>query len=568
MQLPSLLRRRATRDVGERRLAVALISTVLATTMFASTAVGGGPAPNTSSALIEPGSPITYTRFDGGRETLTPWVGRNVALLAPVSGSYSPQTMTKIIGALDSAWDFYEAMTRHAPAPNRTYQGRDSIAVVSSTCGAACSYVGSTGSEILGTYFHILYDGVANNDEYDQVMFYEFGRSFFFYYSILAPATTYGSVVTVGFAILMRSRTMHAIGIAGGPYNGAPFSTLESRLAQIITDYDTDLTKTFSNTLAVDSSTSADLLGGGLFVSILELLASHYGGDCFLQSFFDAATAGPGATTDGAAVTNFVNAAGKAAGVDLRPLFYQYWSFPRPDGATAPRVPGGIAALPAQVGRPVCPPTTALSPTPPWVASASIPLVWSAMSVIGPVTSYDVRYRRAKWNSEFGPSITWQSGTSAVSATFTGTPGSTYCFGVRARDASGSVSAWPAETCAAIPLDDRSLTRSGRWVAGTGTAYYMGTYLRSSTVGSKLVRSGVVARRIALVVTTCATCGSVDVYWGSTRLKTINLYSAATVNRALVVVATFPSVRTGTLTISVRSHSGNVTIDGVAIGRS
>ena len=37
------------------------------------------------------------------------------------------------------------------------------------------------------------------------------------------------------------------------------------------------------------------------------------------------------------------------------------------------------------------------------------------------------------------------------------------------------------------------------------------------------------AKRIALVATTCPTCGSVKVYWGSTLIKTISLYSRTTV---------------------------------------
>ena len=50
-------------------------------------------------------------------------------------------------------------------------------------------------------------------------------------------------------------------------------------------------------------------------------------------------------------------------------------------------------------------------------------------------------------------------------------------------------------------------------------------------------------------------------------LKTISLYSATTINRRLVPVATFPLTRSGTLTIQVASSSRKVIIDGVAISR-
>jgi hypothetical protein len=77
-----------------------------------------------------------------------------------------------------------------------------------------------------------------------------------------------------------------------------------------------------------------------------------------------------------------------------------------------------------------------------------------------------------------------------------------------------------------------------------------------------------VAKQIALVATTCPTCGKVRVYWGSTLLRTISLSSAITVNRKLITVTTFTGTRTGTLSIQVYSSDKKVIIDGVAIGRS
>jgi hypothetical protein len=76
-----------------------------------------------------------------------------------------------------------------------------------------------------------------------------------------------------------------------------------------------------------------------------------------------------------------------------------------------------------------------------------------------------------------------------------------------------------------------------------------------------------VARKITIVATTCPTCGSIKVYWGSTLLRTISLTSATTINRRLISVTTFTTARTGTLTIKVSSSSRKVIIDGVAIVR-
>jgi hypothetical protein len=214
------------------------------------------------------------------------------------------------------------------------------------------------------------------------------------------------------------------------------------------------------------------------------------------------------------------------------------------------------------------PPTATMTRLPTWAATNAVALRWSATAGTSPVASYDVRYRRAKWNGGFGSRVTWRSATTATRATFSASSGYTYCFSVRARDANGSVSAWTAETCTAIPLDDRSLARTASWVAGTGSAYYRSTYLRSYTYSAKLTRTGVVAKRIALLATTCSTCGTVKVYWGSTLLKTVSLYSKTTVTKKLIPVASFGSGRRGTLTIKVSSSGKKVIIDGVAIRRN
>ena len=212
-------------------------------------------------------------------------------------------------------------------------------------------------------------------------------------------------------------------------------------------------------------------------------------------------------------------------------------------------------------------PTAKITSLPARLATTAIPLAWSARHAFAAVTSYDVRYRRAKWNAGFGAQATWLSEAPGTSATFPASPGYTYCFSVRARDADGGVSPWTAETCTAIPLDDRSLTRSGKWTAGTSSSYYRSTWLRSYTAGATLTRTGVKAASISLLVTTCRTCGTVKVYWNSTRLKTISLYSATTVTKRLIAVKSFGYNRSGTLTIKVSSSGKKVIIDGVAIHR-
>jgi hypothetical protein len=214
--------------------------------------------------------------------------------------------------------------------------------------------------------------------------------------------------------------------------------------------------------------------------------------------------------------------------------------------------------------RPV-PPTARITALVPTSTSASVAMSWDAAIGARPVATFDVRFRRAAWNGVFGAFATWKRATAATSGTYPALKGSTYCYSVKARDTAGLASAWTAETCTAVPLDDRSLTRSPGWTAGSGAAYYAGTFLRTSTFGAKLTRTGVRAKSIAIVATTCSTCGSAKVYWGSTLLRTISLYSATTMSRRVLPVAAWGSPRSGTLSIKVSTRGKKVIIDGVAI---
>jgi hypothetical protein len=209
-------------------------------------------------------------------------------------------------------------------------------------------------------------------------------------------------------------------------------------------------------------------------------------------------------------------------------------------------------------------PTAALTMPANWVAETSVSLSWRATSLVA-IASYDARYRRARWDGAFGPWTTWRTGTTATAATFRGSPGSTYCFEVRANDADGIVSPWTPEGCLAVPLDDRSLARSSGWMAGTGPAFYRSTFVRSFAHGARLTRTGVGRGDIVLVASRCPTCGSVRVSSGVRRSKVISLWAPVREDRSLIRLWTWTAP--GTLTITVESSGKKVIIDGIAIRR-
>jgi hypothetical protein len=204
---------------------------------------------------------------------------------------------------------------------------------------------------------------------------------------------------------------------------------------------------------------------------------------------------------------------------------------------------------------------------PMWPTMTSIALRWSGKAAVAPVTSYDIRYRRSSWHSEFSGSwVQWRSATTATSGTFTAAPGYTYCFSARAHDADGAVSDWEqSEACSAVPLDDRSFARVGNWTALSDSRLYRSTGLRSYSYGAKLIRTGVSSRSIRLVATTCPLCGKVKIYWNSGLLRTISLYSVRRVDRNSFRLASDEELHTGTLTIKVVSSGKKVIIDGVTI---
>jgi hypothetical protein len=196
------------------------------------------------------------------------------------------------------------------------------------------------------------------------------------------------------------------------------------------------------------------------------------------------------------------------------------------------------------------------------------PVSWKATDPGSGIQNYDVIVETAPLNGGFGAFVPFVTGTTKKSANFTGTPGTTVCFEVRARDKAGNVSAYSAPKCTAVPLDDVSLTRGGTWSTVSGSQYYMGSASHSTSNGSTLTSTTAQAKRVAIIVTKCPTCGSIQVYFNGTLRGTFSLTSASTLYGQLITVPTFASVETGTLQIVVSSASGNVVeIDGVGFSR-
>ncbi|QKE85088.1 hypothetical protein [Arthrobacter sp. NEB 688] len=210
-------------------------------------------------------------------------------------------------------------------------------------------------------------------------------------------------------------------------------------------------------------------------------------------------------------------------------------------------------------------PSATLAALPTATLTSPLKLSWTATDTGGSgLNGYDLRYRRASPTSSFGSWSTAGTGLSTKSATLSVSRGYHYCVAVRARDTAGNVGAWTPERCTSVAGDDRSLTASRSWVRGTSTPALDKTVTRSVTSGAKLTRTGVTGRRIGIVATTCSTCGSVDVYLGSTRLGRVSLASSTTRYQQTRWLTQLTATRTGTLSIRTTSNRA-VSIDGYLV---
>jgi Divergent InlB B-repeat domain len=188
---------------------------------------------------------------------------------------------------------------------------------------------------------------------------------------------------------------------------------------------------------------------------------------------------------------------------------------------------------------------------------------WSATEA----ETYDVRHRSAPYGGDFGEFVSWQLATSETSVVFNGSPGRVYCFSARASDAALNTSEFSEEKCTAIPAGNTALKHRGPWAKRKGSGHYLGAFSVSSSPGANLALMNVQAKRVALVVSKCPGCGTIKVFLGKKLLRTIRLAASSVKKKQLVDVATFNSIRTGTLRVLVTSAGRPVKIEGVGVSR-
>jgi hypothetical protein len=232
--------------------------------------------------------------------------------------------------------------------------------------------------------------------------------------------------------------------------------------------------------------------------------------------------------------------------------------------------PSGLRTVTSHVWDVDATPPTITVTAPPRVTLGDRAAISYRASDANGVASYDVRYRVARFDGAFGDWVLpdpWQR-TTATSRSVGISRGREVCFSVRARDAFGNRSPWSAQRCTSRPLDDRSLTASTGWSRGTGSSFYDGTITSTKRRGVELTRGEVRAKQVLVVATRCASCGTADVFIGSTRVGRLDLTAASTQRQQVIALPVQSKVLTGKLTIRTTSTDRTVAIDGVAFSRS
>jgi len=146
-----------------------------------------------------------------------------------------------------------------------------------------------------------------------------------------------------------------------------------------------------------------------------------------------------------------------------------------------------------------------------------------------------------------------------------GTSDARTCVEVRARDGAGNWSAWSAERCSTWLTDDIDMMWSPQWRRTDRPGWFNGTFAHTTARGASLTTSTSRAvRTLGLAARTCPTCGSVALYVGSHKIRSISL-ARATTGRVVVVLPRFTKAISGKVRLVVTSTGRLVVIDGILI---
>ena len=290
------------------------------------------------SLALTPGKAEPYKSIDNYQYDLISYVGKHVTIRTS-PGQCDPQTIAKIIRVFDKAYEEAVFLTGKEPL---SLSGRgNSLSIAAIPPGQelkdayAHGYNGAKGIDIRSVVFDKLCKDVKEKNQFDQTLFYEFGRNFWFCENQLTLPQQRGvsggtPIMSTGFAIMLRLKLMKKTGVQGADFrDDVPFSQLQEGIEQAIDQYvraGADWNSVFKLNKPIKGS-PLGLGSSDLIASILLRLEGAYG-ESFIPKFLKAASSKPKPSDDKAALLNFVNSASEAAGGDISGWFKNKLHFP------------------------------------------------------------------------------------------------------------------------------------------------------------------------------------------------------------------------------------------------
>jgi hypothetical protein len=274
-------------------------------------------AGRSAAAEANPPALVAYSSFAKQSVKLHAFIGRNIALLLDPSRAVDQTAVSRVVNALDRAWDWYRNYFGQ-PTPHFTYSGKTTVAEVTQTCGAGCGYLGHTGIELDPPTMSALIKD-ASGDRYQQAVFYELGRNFWLYGEQLGRI----SALTTGFAIVNRFYVMEMTGLVGAPWSeNVGFDTFRySILVELLDRYLADATLNWQNTIAVDKAPANPYgwNGNDLAAALYHKIRVDHGDGAY-RRFWRLMKGAPPAELPRDSASRFVQIARAVTGTDYRSL--------------------------------------------------------------------------------------------------------------------------------------------------------------------------------------------------------------------------------------------------------
>jgi Tol biopolymer transport system component len=183
------------------------------------------------------------------------------------------------------------------------------------------------------------------------------------------------------------------------------------------------------------------------------------------------------------------------------------------------------------------------------------------------LASITVQRRTGGSDKPLGAWANWKSSAAPSNAPLTVLEGYTYCWKAKAADSFANESAFTPAKCVTRPLlasRFKYSTGSLAWVKKTSTKYYGGMLYTTNKKNAAATRK-LTGNRIAIVATTCKTCGGVRVYWNGALVKSLSLTSPTTVYKKVIEVVSFgATIKTGTLKVVVATSGKPIYLEGAA----